>query len=109
MRKLNIPEDVEASTKVRKLAAAVHASKEEVGRVTFDFQMKIAELQLKLQLKNPPKVWDQHRVAIKEGMTTLDIVVNDYSSMFDATMELWMKLYEDPNLQKLNMDVEETQ
>jgi len=41
---LNIPEDAEVSAKVRKLVVAVRASKEEVGRMTFDFQMKIVEL-----------------------------------------------------------------
>jgi len=45
---LNIPEDVEASTKVRKWAAVICTSKDEVGKVTFDFEMKIVELQLKL-------------------------------------------------------------
>lgn len=55
---LNIPEDVEASAKVRKLVAAVRVSKEEVGMVTFDFLMKITELQLKLQPMPPPEVWE---------------------------------------------------
>lgn len=42
--RFNILEDTKVSKKGRKLAAAVHASKEEVGRVTFHFQMKIVEL-----------------------------------------------------------------
>lgn len=42
--KLHILEDVEASTKVRKLASVVCTLKDEVGRVTFEFSMKISEL-----------------------------------------------------------------
>jgi len=51
---------------VRKLDTTVRASKEEVGRVIFDFQIKRAELQLKLQLTTLPKVQEQCRVAMKE-------------------------------------------
>lgn len=39
--KLNIPEDSTATAKVRKLVAAVCASKDDISRVTFDFQMNI--------------------------------------------------------------------
>lgn len=40
MPKLNIPEDVEVSIKVRKLAAGVRASKEKFDKVTFNLQMQ---------------------------------------------------------------------
>lgn len=45
---LNILEDAKASAKVRKLVVAICESKDEVGMVTFDFQMNISKLQLKL-------------------------------------------------------------
>lgn len=45
---LNILEDAVATTKIMKLASPVHESKYEIGRVMFEFQMKISELQLKL-------------------------------------------------------------
>lgn len=38
---LNISKDAEVSAKLRKLVIAICATKEEVGRVTFDFWMQI--------------------------------------------------------------------
>lgn len=42
-------------------------------------------------------------------MTTLDAKVIECAMMFDATMEIWKNLQEDPNLQKMHTNVRETQ
>ena len=55
---LGIPDDADASTKVRKLAAAVCASKEKVNKVTFDLQMQIAEMQLNVRILYITKQWN---------------------------------------------------
>ena len=72
---LGIPDDAEASTKVRKLVVAVCASKEKVDKVTFDLRMQIDELQLKLQPTTLVEVQDQRGAAIKASMAQLDVVV----------------------------------
>ena len=68
--------------KIKKLAAGVHEAKVEVGRVQFELNMKITELQLKLHPTTPPEVWEQHKDAVKESMATLDATVTDYVALF---------------------------
>ena len=53
---LHILEDTQPEANIRKLAAGVCEAKEEVGKVTFEFNMKIVELQLKLQPTTPLEV-----------------------------------------------------
>lgn len=80
---LHIPEDAQVDAKIRKLAAGVQEARAESGRVNFEFNMKIAELELKLQPMNFPEVWEQCRITIKEGITTLDTTVTDCVTLFD--------------------------
>lgn len=42
---LHIPEDAESTTNIQKLAATVRESKDEIGRVRFELQLQISELQ----------------------------------------------------------------
>jgi len=69
--KLNIPKDATAITKIRELVATFHASKDEISKVTFNFQMKTLELELKLQPTTPPEVQEKHKAMIttKHGKT----------------------------------------
>ncbi len=55
---LHIPEDAQLESKVRKLANGVHEAIAKVGRVTFEFNMNIVDLQLKLHPTTPPEVWE---------------------------------------------------
>ena len=48
--------------------------------------MKIVELQLNLDPTTPLEVWEQHRLAIKEGMATLDAIVIDCAAQFEEAM-----------------------
>ena len=86
--KLNILNDVEALAKVRKIVFVVRVSKEEVDKVTFDLQMKIDELQLKLQLTTPLEVWEQRGVAIKESMAQIDVTIQGCDQLFVREMGL---------------------
>lgn len=52
-------------------------SKEEIGKVHFELQLHIFELQLKLQPTAPPKFREQRKASIKEDMTTLENAVKD--------------------------------
>jgi len=71
--------------------------------------MKIAELQLNLYPTRPPEVREQCRVAIKEGMATLDATVTNCGMLFDQVMELLTTLQEDLSLQTLSTEVREMQ
>lgn len=53
---LHIPEDAQPKAKIITLVAGVREAKEEVGRVIFEFNMKIVELQLTLHSMTPSKV-----------------------------------------------------
>lgn len=53
---LHLLDGEQAVKKVIKLDVAVHDAKDEIRRVIFKFQMKIVELQLKLQPTTPPEV-----------------------------------------------------
>jgi len=55
----------------------VKDSKEEIGKVHFELQLHIFELQLKLQPTAPPKFREQRKASIKEDMTTLENAVKD--------------------------------
>jgi len=55
----------------------------EVGQVTFEFNMDIAELQLNLQPTTSLEVGEQRGIAIKEGMATLDSTVTDCAALFE--------------------------
>jgi len=77
MPELHIPEDAQPEAKIRKLAAGLREAKAEVGRVQFELNMKITELQLKFQPTTPPEVREQHGAAIREGMATLDATIID--------------------------------
>lgn len=76
------------TTKIRYLTATVLASKDEIGKATLNFQMKISEL----QPTTPLEVQEKRGPPIRENMGTLDASVTDYVMMFDQTMELWMNL-----------------
>ena len=52
--------------------------KDEIGKVTFDFQMKTVEMQLKLEPTTPPEVREQRVATIKESMGILDATVTSY-------------------------------
>ena len=54
----------------------------------FELNMKIIELQLKLQHTTLPEVKEQHGATIKEGMATLDAIVTICAMMFKQTMEI---------------------
>lgn len=60
----------------------------EVRKVQFELNMKIMEVQIKLQNTTPPEVWEQREVVIKEGMVTLDVAVTDCSTLFKQVMEV---------------------
>ena len=106
---IHILEDAQLEAKIRKLAAGVCETGTQVGHITFEFNMKIAELQLKLQPTTPPKVQEQSGITIKEGMATLDATVTDCVTLFEQAMKLVTNFQEDPNLQKLNTKVRELQ
>jgi len=53
---LHILDDAQLEAKIRKLATDVREAKEKVRRVTFEFNLKIAKLQLKLQPTTPLEV-----------------------------------------------------
>lgn len=95
---MNIPDNAEASAKVRKLAATVRASKEKVDKVTFDVQMQITEMQLKLQLITLPEVREQRGATIKESMAQLHVAVQGCDQLFTQAMGLWDTLQENPTL-----------
>lgn len=106
---LHILDDAQLEAKIRKLATDVREAKEKVRRVTFEFNLKIAKLQLKLQPTTPLEVQEQHRVEIKEGMATLDATVTDCVALFEQSMELVTNLQEDLNLQTLSTEIRELQ
>lgn len=83
MPELHISEDAQPEAKIKKLAASVCEAKVEVGRVQFELNMKIIKLQLKLQPTTPSEVWEQCEATIKEGMTTLDAIVIDCTTLFE--------------------------
>lgn len=105
---MNIPDDVKASAKVRKLATAVCTLKEKVDNVTFDLQMQIAKLQLNLQPITLSEVQEQRGMVIKESMAELDVAIQGSDQIFIHAMGIWDTLQEDPMLQYLNKEIRET-
>lgn len=80
---LHIPKEVLLEAKIRKLAAGMGDAKVEVARVQFEMNMKITELELKSQPSTPPAVIEQDKVAIKDGVSTVDVAVVDYTALFE--------------------------
>lgn len=97
MPELHILEDAQPEEKIRKLIAGVRIAKAEINQVQFELNMKITELQLKLQSTNPSVVREQCKAAINEGMATLDATVANFTTLFEQAMELVTNLQEDPN------------
>eukprot|EP00253_Pinus_taeda_P014921 PITA_14921 len=64
--------------------------------------MKVVELQLKL--KTPPEAQQQCKIAIKEGVATLNATVTNCATLFEQAMELVTNLQEDLNLEMLNTE-----
>ena len=63
---LHILVDAQSEAKIRKLVASLREAKVEVGRVQFELNMKITELQLKLQPTTPPEIKEQCGAMIKK-------------------------------------------
>lgn len=63
-------------------------AKDEVNLVQSELNMKIIELQLKLQPTTPPEIREQRGDAIKEGMAIVDAIVTNYTTSFEKAMEL---------------------
>lgn len=83
---LNIPADAMSTEKIQNLATMVKESKDEIGRVRFELCLQISEFQLKLQPKTLLEVWEQRIIAIKEGITTLEVAVKGYTELFEQAM-----------------------
>lgn len=69
--------------KIKKLVTVVRETKAEVHWVQFELNMKITEMQLKMQPTTPSEMWEQRRAAIKEGMATLDATFADCLTLFE--------------------------
>jgi len=106
---LHIPDDAHAKMKVRKLFVAMRDATDGVGHFTFEFQMKISELQLKLQPTTPPRVQERRGATIKESIGQLDVVVHGCDQLLNQAMDIWDTLHEDPNLHQLRIEIREAQ
>lgn len=74
--------------KIKKLVASVRDTKTEVAKVQFELNLKITEFELKSQPSTPPEVREQHKAAVKDGVTAVDAVVVDCTVLFEQSMEV---------------------
>lgn len=56
-----------------------------------------------------PNVTEKHEIVVKDGVSTIDVVVVDCIALFKQTMEVVKILQEDPTLQVLNTEFRELQ
>lgn len=71
--------------------------------------MKITELDLKSKASTLLEVMEHRKAAIKVGIATVDVTVVDCTTLFELAMEVVMTLQEDPNLQRLKIQIHELQ
>lgn len=95
---LHTPKEASVEAKIRKLVVGVCDAKVEVARVQFDLNMKIIKLELKSQTSTPQKVRDQYNIIVKDGVAMVDVIVVDWTMLFEQTMEVVTTLQEDLNL-----------
>lgn len=84
---------------------AVKDSKEEVKNVKIELQMKIIELQIKLQPTRPPEVHEQSEEEVKVVMYIIEAIVKDCIRIFYDVMEIQDSLQEDLHMQTIKENI----
>lgn len=97
------------NARIWKLTAGVHDARTELAKVQFELNLKITELDLRAQPLTPPEVKEQREATIKNVVTTVDAAVNYCTALFEQLLEVFSSLQEDPNLQRLDIELRELQ
>lgn len=101
---LHILEEAPLGAKIKKLVVSVYDAKTEVAKVQFALNLKITELELKLQPSTSLEVREHREAIVKDGVAAVDATVVDCTALFDQSMEVVTTMQEDPNLQRLNTE-----
>jgi len=98
MQELHILDDTPLEAMIKKLTMGVRDAKVEVARVHFVLNLKIIELELKLQTSTLLEVREQCKATVRNGVATVDAMVVGCLMLFEQAMEVVTTLHEDPNL-----------
>lgn len=90
--------------RVRKLAAGVRDSREEMTKVQMELNLQMVELQLKVQPSTPLEVKEQRAVEITTIIAVVNSAVTYYTKLFEQSFEVLTTLQEDPNIQCLETE-----
>lgn len=80
---LVVPAELSATEQIHRLAAGVREARKETTKVQLELNLQIVELQLKVQPSTPPKVKEQHALAIQMGLEKIGQATQDCIKMLD--------------------------
>ena len=66
-----------------------------------EHEAQIAELQLRISHESPPEVREQHRRDIQASATKISDLVSSAAKLLDKSVEAWVNLQDNPEVQKL--------
>jgi hypothetical protein len=101
--------DTPAEARVFRLVAGVREAREELTKVQLELNLQIVKLRLKARSSTPPEVREQRVSAITAGLDKIDSVVQYYTNMLEESLEVFISLQEDPNIQRLETEARELQ
>ena len=75
----------------------------------FKYEMKLSEVKMKLQPTTLQEVREQRQTNLKTAMASISTAVVDCGKLLDEILQIWTLLQEDPNVQKLQEQIQQKQ
>lgn len=79
-------EEEPVEDKLTKLGLVVKRYKNIIAKVKFSYEMKITELQMKLQPTTPQEVWEQRDIDLKVTMDGISTTLENYGKILDESL-----------------------
>ena len=97
----DIQDEEEPEERIDKLKDYAQQSRSEIEKLKAEHEAQITDLQLHITPESPPEVREQCRRDIQASATKITDLVSSAAKLLEESVDSWMKLQENPEVEKL--------